>query len=69
MSENRHFSTTGLALTDDEVQELEADGWEFTGWYNHHRQPIVRNKKTHEELSVCRTDYRRLFTCAVCIQY
>lgn len=63
MSENEHFSTTGLAFTPEELHGLEADGWEFTGWYNSHRQPVVRNKKTGEELSYCRTGYSISTTC------
>lgn len=68
MSENMHFSTTGLALTPDEVQKLEADAWEFTGWYNQHGQPIVRNKNTHEELSFCRMNYIGQISCNTCVQ-
>lgn len=58
MSENLHYSTTGLALTNEELRGLEASGWEFAGWYNIHGQPIVRNKKTGEELAYCRMGYR-----------
>lgn len=69
MSENEHFSTTGLAFTIQELQSLEASGWEFTGWYNGHGQPVVRNKKTGEELSYCRTGCRISATCNVYIRY
>lgn len=68
MSENEHFSTTGLAFTVQELQSLEASGWEFTGWYNSHRQPVVRNKKTGEELSYCRMGYEMSIS-AVCNAY
>lgn len=63
MSENEHFSTTGLAFTNEELRGLEASDYEFTGWYNQHRQPIVRNKKTGEELSYCRMGYIMSTTC------
>lgn len=63
MSENLHYSTTGLAFTNEELRGLEASGWEFTGWYNIHSQPIVRNKKTGEELAYCRMGYRVSDTC------
>ena len=63
ISENKHFSTTGLAFTVPELQSLEASGWEFTGWYNSHGQPVVRNKKTSEELSYCRSGLRVSATC------
>lgn len=69
MSENEHFSTTGLAFTVQELQSLEASGWEFTGWYNSHSQPVVRNKETGEELSYCRMGYRVSDTCNVHIAY
>lgn len=69
MSENLHYSTTGLAFTVDELRGLEASGWEFTGWYNQHSQPIVRNKKTGEELSYCRMGYRMSDTCNVHVNY
>lgn len=71
MSENEHFSKTGLALTDQELRGLEAGGWEFTGWYNMHSQPVVRNKKTGEELSYCRMGYEmsRSNVCNVYVNY
>lgn len=46
MSENEHFSTSGLALTEEERKSLEAEGFEFTGWYNQHGQPILRYTQT-----------------------
>jgi len=64
-SENRHVSTTGLAFTEQELRDLEKSGYEFTGWYNTHSQPIVRNKETGEELAYCRTGYHVATTCNV----
>lgn len=58
-----HYSTTGLAFTVDELQGLEASGYEFTGWYNQHKQPIVRNKETGEEMAYCRMGYRVSAIC------
>lgn len=69
MSENLHYSTIGLTLTNEELRGLEASGWEFTGWYNIHRQPIVRNKKTGEESSYCRMGYRISDTCNTYVCY
>lgn len=64
-----HYSTTGLAFTNEELRSLEKSGWEFTGWYNEHRQPIVRDKKTGKELAYCRMGYRISDTCNVHITY
>lgn len=69
MSDNLHFSATGLAFTTQELLSLEASGYEFTGWYNSHRQPVVRNRKTGEELAYCRVGYRVADTCNVHIVY
>ena len=64
-----HVSTTGLAFTVEELRGLEESGYEFTGWYNGHRQPIVRNKKTGEEMAYCRMGCRVSDTCNVHIVY
>lgn len=64
-----HVSTTGLAFTVEELRNLEASGYEFTGWYNGHRQPIVRNKETGEEMAYCRAGYRAAAVCNVYIEY
>lgn len=64
-SENLHISKTGLAFTEQELRNLEKSGYEFTGWYNEHSQPVVRDKKTGEELAYCRTGYRVSATCSV----
>ncbi len=63
MSENLHFSRHGLALTQEEQESLKQGGLEFTGWYNQHSQPILRNTKTGEELSLCRMGYSISITC------
>lgn len=65
-SEVNHFSNTGLTLNAEEIKGLEASGWEFTGWYNEHGQPIVKNKVTGEELAYCRMGYALSATCLVC---
>lgn len=64
-----HYSTTGLTFTIQELRSLEASGYEFTGWYNMHSQPIVRDKKTGEEMAYCRMGYRVSDTCNVHIPY
>lgn len=64
-SENRHVSTVGLAFTEQELRNLEKAEYEFTGWYNEHSQPIVRNKNTGEELAVCRMGNYVSNTCNV----
>lgn len=64
-SENLHVSTTGLAFTEQELKNLEKSGYEFTGWYNGHSQPVIRDKNTGEELAYCRTGYRVSDTCHV----
>lgn len=66
-----HYSTTGLAFTTQELRSLEASGYEFTGWYNMHSQPIVRDKKTGEEMAYCRMGYEvsRSATCNVHVDY
>lgn len=63
ISENEHFSRYGLALTQEEQESLKQGGLEFTGWYNQHRQPILRNTKTGEELPFCRMGYSTAITC------
>ena len=62
-SENLHFSRHGLALTQEEREGLERDGYEFTGWYNQHSQPILRNIQTGEEEPLCRMGYSVAVTC------
>ena len=61
-SENQHFSKCGLALTQEEQESLKQAGLEFTGWYNQHRQPILRNTQTGEELPLCRMGYSTAVT-------
>lgn len=63
MSENEHFSKCGLSLTQEEQESLGLAGLEFTGWYNQHRQPILRNTKTGEELPLCRMGCAITVTC------
>ena len=63
--DNLHVSTTGLAFSEQELLDLEKSGYEFTGWYNGHRQPVVRNKETGEELAYCRMGYHVSATCNV----
>lgn len=45
----------GLALSLEEKKELETEGWVDTGKYNGHGQPLVRNVRTGQVLSVCRS--------------
>ena len=66
MSENQHFSRHGLALTQEEQEGLKSAGLEFTGWYNQHSQPILRDTRTGEELPLCRTGYSVATTCGGC---
>lgn len=63
MSENIHYSRYGLALTQEEQESLKRGGFEFTGWYNQHGQPILRNTKTGEEAPLCRMGYSTSITC------
>lgn len=63
ISENIHYSRHGLALTQEEQESLERRDLVFTGWYNQHRQPILRNTRTGEELPLCRMGYSALVTC------
>ena len=65
VSENLHFSQCGLALTQKEQEGLAQAGLEFTGWYNQHKQPILRNTRTGEELALCRMGYSVAVTCNV----
>ena len=64
-SENMHFSKVGLALTPDEEKVLKTEGIEFTGWYNQHGQPILRDIRTGKELPLCRS-YNPAITCGEC---
>jgi hypothetical protein len=45
----------GLALSLEEKKELEKAGWVDTEKYNGHGQPLVKNVRTGEVLSVCRS--------------
>lgn len=58
MSENLHYSKYGLALTRQEQESLKQAGLEFTGYYNQHQQPILRDMKTGEETPLCRAGYK-----------
>lgn len=46
---------SGLALSLEEKKGLESSGWIDTGKFNGHGQPLVKNVKTGEVLSVCRS--------------
>lgn len=55
----------GLALSLEEKKELESSGWVDTGKYNGHGQPLVKNVKTGEVLSVCRSYPVMSTTCNI----
>lgn len=57
---------SGLALSLEEKKGLELSGWVDTGKYNGHGQPLVKNVKTGEVLSVCRSYPVMSTTCNVC---
>ena len=54
---------TGLALTPEEKERFEKSGWIDTGKFNGHGQPLVKNVKTGEVLSVCRSYPVMSITC------
>ena len=58
-------TNVGLALSLEEKKGLESSGWIDTGKYNGHGQPLVKNIKTGEILSVCRSYPCMETTCSV----
>ena len=56
-------TNVGLALSPEEKQSLEKSGWSDTGKFNGHGQPLVKNMKTGEVLSFCRSYPLMVTTC------
>ena len=54
--------THGVPLSSEELSDLQESCFSFTGYYNGHGQPVLKNVKTGENIAVCRMSSVQL-TC------